>query len=93
MSTIRAKFSEQKRNIGWKDDNDWQEVKNILLGTPKVSVTIQKKNHTGYRNAASLTMKMHITDARKRKIKMVSIKWKLDIVENGRGKEKGITNQ
>lgn len=61
---------------------------------------IQKKNYTGYRNAARLTMEvkasavfqMHITNGRKRKVKMISIKQKLDILENGEGKQKDITN-
>lgn len=91
----------KKKNI-WKDNDDWQELKEyLIIRYPKShSVMIQKKNHTGYRNAARLTMgvkasvvfQMHITNGRKRKVKMISIKQKLDILENGEGKQKDITN-
>lgn len=41
---------------------------------------------------ASATFQMPITNGRKRKVKMVSRKQKLGIVENGEGKQKDNTN-
>lgn len=94
--------SRRKKNVMER----WQwlaRAQEYLIRYPKShSVIIQKKkNHSGYRNAArliievkaSVIFQMHITNWRKRKVKIISIKQKLDIVENRAGKWKDITNQ